>query len=310
MDLLSEIAANGYPTDYLVARVRGRRADLRAAAERMRRTGSEAVASDDAIWDALLIEFDWLRRQMNAGLRQVFAPVFTLFGIKTLVLCLRDRAAERQAAVEDLLRHELFADELRVALRRAPDAVSAVEAIAAAFGPVYGDARGLAEAYGEGGLREFEARLTRDFLQHVAAARLHPAVGRFFAAFIDLRNLMTLYKQLRWGFHDAAAFVPGGTLEPARLREAASRGDSAFLDACVREFAGDAVPALAASETALESRLLAHLTRMLRKAGREGDAVELLLDYLWSVYVEARNRSLRLHAGDVDSATLERELIA
>jgi ATP synthase (C/AC39) subunit len=310
MELLRDIAADGYPADYLVARVRGRRAALLAQGRRAGSSRLPTEASDAAIWDALLVEFDWLRRQMNRRLRRDFAPVFTLFVIKTLVLCLRNKAAERHAAVERLLRHDLFAEDLRDALVRAPDVLAAVAVLVEAFGALLGDARGLGAAHADGGLKGLETRLTRDYLQHVAAAPLRPAVHDFFAAFIDLRNVMTLYKHLRWGFHDAAAFVPGGTLQTPCLVDASASGDAACLDAFVREIAGGAAPVMAASEVALESRLLSCLTQRLRKAGREGDDVALILDYLWGVYVEARNRALRLHARGVDDAALERELIA
>jgi vacuolar-type H+-ATPase subunit C/Vma6 len=267
------------------------------------------IASDEAIWDALLTEFDWLRRQMNPRMRATFAPVFTLFGIKTLVLAVRSKAAERHASVERLMRHELFADDLREALVAAPDPGAAVAAIAGAFAPLLGDARGIAAAYAEGGVKAFESRLMRDFLASVAAARLHPAIRHFFESFVDLRNVMTLYKHLRWGIHDAAAFVAGGTLPVAHLVEASSRGDHAYLESCAGEFLGPAVAA-AAGEGSLESRLLSRLTRRLHKAGRQGDESDLVLDYVWSVYVQARNRALQLHAGDVDAGTLERELIS
>lgn len=310
MGLLREITADGYPTDYLAARVRGRLAGLRPALGRVPAAEDEGLSSDAAIWDALLQEFDWLRRQMNPALRLAFAPVFTLFAIKSLVICLRNRAAERSAAAAQLLRHDLFAPDLRDALLRARDVVAAVEALAAALGPVVGDPRGLAQAYAVGGLKEFETQLTRDFLQQLATARLLPAIRRFFEAFIDLRNLMTLYKQVRWGFEDPAALLAGGRLDPARLREAAARRDEAWLEARAQELAADSKPVLASTESALESRLLSHLTRELRQSARTGDATDLLLDYVWSLYVAARNRSLCLHAREVDRDLLEREFVA
>jgi vacuolar-type H+-ATPase subunit C/Vma6 len=310
MELLRDIPAEGYPTDYLVARVRARRAELLSRWRTVPGAPPAEPTSDESLWNELLAEFDWLRRQMNPRLRQHLAPVFTLFSVKTLVLCLRNKAARRHVAVERLLRHDLFADDLRDALVGAPDVGQAVAAVATAFGTVLGDERGLAAAYATGGLKEFEARLTRDYLVQVASARLHPAVHRFFVTFIDQRNLMTLYKQLRWGFQDSAAFVAGGTVATARLADAAVRGDTRCLDACVREIAGDAAPAMGGAEVALESRLLSALTLALRKAGRQGDEVEVVLDYLWEIYVHARNSALRLHAGHVDAATLERELIA
>lgn len=310
VDVLRDIEADGYPTDYLVARVRGRRARLRATEGPGHARQPVGPASDEAIWGALLDEFDWLRRQMNPGLRRTFAPVFALFAIKTLVLAVRNKAAERHSAVEHLLGHELFGEELRAALVGAPDAPAAVAATAAALAPTLGDSRGLVAAYAEGGLKAFESRLTRDFLTRVATSRQHPVIRRFFTAFIDLRNVMTLYKHLRWGFHDARAFLSGGGLAVEQFLEASSRGDRACLDACVRELAGTGVVVSASDEVALESLLLSQLTRRQHEAGRKGNDCALILDYLWSVYVQARNRALRLHAGDVDENVLARELIA
>lgn len=306
MELLRDIPSDGYPTDYLVARVRSRRAELLGRRPRAATPRPAEPMSDESIWSELLAEFDWLRTQMNPGLRRCLALVFTLFAIKTLVLCLRNKAAERHGTVGRLLGHDLFADQLRDALTAAPDVGSAVALVAQAFG----DARGLASAYAAGGLKEFESRLMRDFLARAVTAPAHPAVRRFFVAFIDQRNVMTLYKQLRWAFQDASAFVAGGTLETARLVEGAGRGDNACLDACVREVAGDEAPVAPATEVALESRLLSSMTRALRRSAREGDAVELVLDYVWEVYVHARNSALRLHAGNVDDVVLEQELIA
>jgi hypothetical protein len=110
--------------------------------------------------------------------------------------------------------------------------------------------------------------------------------------------------------HDAAAFVAGGTLPVARLAEASSRGDHACLESCAGKLMGPAAETTAAGEASLESRLLSSLTERLHRAGRRGDEFDLVLDYIWSVYVQARNRALRLHAGDVDAGTLGRELIS
>lgn len=306
---LRDIATDGYPTDYLAARVHARRAQLRGTTRVEAAARRADTTTDAAIWDALIAEFDWLRRQMRPRLRATFAPVFTLFGIKTLVLALRDKAAERRASVERLMGHELFAEELRRAVIRAPDAGTALAVMVDAFAPTLGNAPELADAYATGGLKGFETRLLRDFLAQVLEERLHRAIRRFFVEFIDLRNLVTLYKQQRWGLQDVAAYVPGGSLATARLVEAAASGEPAKLDVLVREITGERPPAPAAGEAALESRLLSHLSRELRTASGDGD-VELVLDYLWSVYVDARNRAVRLHAGAAGTAVLARELIA
>ena len=145
------------------------------------------------------------------------------------------------------------------------------------------------------------------------SAELFPCLGAihgFFVSLIDLRNVVTLYKHLRWGVDDAAAFIPGGTIEPIRLQQASANKDAAYLDALVRRIAGRAAPPLAASESALETVLLTSLTHQLRKTGGDSEGVGLILEYIWRVYVHARNGALLLHAGSLGANALERELIA
>jgi hypothetical protein len=310
MEPLREPALQGYPTDYLLARVRGRRAALMAQWQAVRARGRPAETSDEAVWEALLREYRWLREQMNPRLRQGLDPVFVLFELKTLVLCLRCVAARRRAEAERLLAHSQLADPLKMALLGASDVPSAISSIADAFAPVDADRVSLQRAYADAGLRGLEARLTRQYLDQLPGMKLRPVVRRFFASFVDLRNLMTLYKHLRWEIHDAAAFVPGGTIEVARLQHASAGKDSAALDGLVRAIAGRSAPPVAISEGALESILLGSLTRQLEKDARDGEDAGRLLEYAWRVYVNARNRAILLHASELAPALLDRELIA
>ena len=52
------------------------------------------------------------------------------------------------------------------------------------------------------------------------------------------------------------------------------------------------------------------MTHQLRKTGGDSEGVGLILDYVWRVYVHARNGALLLHAGSLGANALERELIA
>ena len=312
MELLRDIAGDGFPTDYVVARVRARRAaltrDWRAAAARK----APPAASDEAIWDGLLGEYAWLYAQLDERMRARLAPAFALFELKTLVLCLRNIDAGRREEVARLLRHSLLAEPVVRALRAAGDVRTALAALAGAAPATLGGSGALGDAYAKGGIKDVENRLVRRYLADAMKLRLTPPVRAFLVAFIDLRNLVTAYKRLRWEIADAEpAFIAGGSLAIARLAEAAAPGATAKLDALVREVAGRAAPPLAASEIALETVLLGHLAGRLREATREGGDVDLLLDYVWRLYVEARNRAVLLHAGgERDAAALARELIA
>ncbi|KPJ80315.1 MAG: hypothetical protein AMJ58_09005 [Gammaproteobacteria bacterium SG8_30] len=312
MELLRDIAKDGFPTDYLIARVRARRAavtrEWRAALARK----APPSTSDEAIWDGLLEEYAWLYGQMDARMRARLAPVLALFELKTLVLCLRNIDAGRREEVARLLEHSLLAEPVVSALRTAGDVRTALAALAEVAPSALGAGAGaLEDAYAKGGLKNVENRLVRAWLAQAVKGRLAPSVRAFLVAFIDLRNVVTVYKRLRWEIEDEEpAFIAGGSLLIERLAAASARGAMAQFDALVREVAGRDAPPLAASETALETVLLGHLAGRLREDAREGGDVAVLLDYLWRLYVAARNRALLLHADVQGTAMLERELIA
>jgi vacuolar-type H+-ATPase subunit C/Vma6 len=310
MELLRDPATDGFPTDYLLARIRGRRAALAADWRALRAHGLAPGTTDERIWEALLAEFEWLYGQMNRALRQRLAPVFELFELKTIVLCVRSKAAHRSSEIERLLARSLLAAPLQEALRHEPDVRSAVAAVTELAARGAAPVREAGSAYASHGLRGFEDGLMRGYLAQAAASRLHPVVRQFFAAFIDLRNVMILYKQLRWDVAEGAAFISGGTIEPSRFERALARREPAAVDDLVKQATGrGAVPA-AASEGALETVLLSSLTRRLRQAGRDSEDVGTILDYLWRTYVHARNLAVMFHGRELDAGTLERELIA
>jgi len=247
---------------------------------------------------------------MNRSLRKRFAPVFVLFELKTIVLCVRNKMLQRTAEVERLLERSLLSDRLQQALREPPDVRSTVAAVTESLAVVAERLRALDIAYAEGGLKGFENDLTRGYLAHAASTRMHPAIHGFFASFIDLRNLMILYKHLRWEIEEEAVFIPGGTLEPSRFVQAASRKEFAGLEAIAREATGLQDLPAAASEGALETVLLRCMTQQLQKASRACEDVGLILDYVWRSYVQARNLAVLHHAADLGPEALERELIA
>jgi hypothetical protein len=309
-ELLRDIASDGYPTDYLLARVRARRAAVTEEWSAIRASGLAADFTDDMIWERFLRELGWLRNQENRRLRARVDPLFGLFELKTVVLCLRNRAVQRNAEIARLLAASQLSDAVRRALMQESEVPAAVASIAVALEPVGDDARSLQRSYAEAGLKGFETRLTRNYLGCMHSARLHPSVREFFAAFVDLSNLMTLYKQLRWEVVDAGAFLPGGTIDVPRLQRIGADKDIAGLDLLVGQIAGREAPPLATAEGSLETILLGSLSRRIRSMSREDDPVGTVLDYAWRVYVHARNQSLLLHAAHLDYAGLEKELVA
>ena len=310
LKLLRDIDSPGFPNDYLITRIKARRAVLIASWNAARAHGLPPGTSDERIWEGLLNELEWLYGQMSRGLRERFASVFVLLELKTIVLCLRNKEAGRVSEIDTLLAHTSLADSVRQELRGRADVRSSITALietTAGALPGLGEA---ATAYADHGLRGFEDSLMRAYLAHTVASQLHPVIRQFLCAFIDLRNVMILYKQLRWGVEDAGAFIEGGTLELSRLRQLLATKEPNCWEELAKEATALKVVPTAASEGALETVLLTSLTQRLHQIGRDEHAVGLTLDYIWRIYVNARNLAVLCHASDLGEVTLERELIA
>jgi hypothetical protein len=304
------VPADGFPADYVVARVSGRRARLVTDWRQFLAAGRPSPASDEEVWAALLGEYGWLYRQMNSRLRRDLAPVLALFELKTIVLCLRNRAAQRIAEIDRLLEGSLLSENVQRALRHGTDVRSSIAELAKVLGAFMPQLAGVEAAYASEGLQGFERELNRGYLSFVMSSALHPAVRWFFQGFVDLRNVMILYKHVRWRIDGAAEFMPGGRLETSRLRVLADHKDPAALEALLAEVTGRAPEPLAVSEGTLESVLLGHMTRQLRERGRDDAPAGVILDYAWRVYAQARNLSVIAHGRQLDAALLERELVA
>jgi hypothetical protein len=272
--------------------------------------GLPAGLTDEAVWEELLHEHAWLRAQMDRRLRQYLDPVFVLFELKTIVLCLRCKSARRDAEVARLLADSQLPGALQRVLLSDADVPTVIADIGRRLGLGPPGQTSLQLAYANEGLKGFEARLTRSYLEVAGGAKLHPRVRSFLASFVDLRNVMILYKHLRWSVGDDAAFLAGGRTDVSLLQRASSSKDSQQLDLLVRRIAGRAAPPLATAESSLETILLGSLTSQLRSDVRDGDDVGAILEYAWRVYVHARNRAILLHAQGADAATIEKELIA
>src|SRR5208282_4010036 len=103
VEFLRKIDDRGYPTEYLLSRIRGRRAHLIAdwrplvmsasPVDRLALTRYGSIMTDDypeAIRQYLLKEFGWVYSQMNRTLRKIFRPFFLYTELSTIFICLRN----------------------------------------------------------------------------------------------------------------------------------------------------------------------------------------------------------------------------
>jgi hypothetical protein len=307
--LLEQPAGEGYPAEYLLARIRGRRAKLIAA--RLAPVAGELPVpggmTATAAREQLRAEFCWVYRQMNDELRQTFAPLFFWFELRTILLALRFRRAGERGKAVRLLSASLLAEPVRQALTEEGDPARLIDELAGLLATVAEPCRGLGDICRQQGWKYFEQGLVTCCLERMPGPPVHPLLREFFRALIDLRNLVTLAKQLRWQLKGPSAFIRGGELATTRLEKAREEGTPEGLAALLGSLPGmGAVPAVPGNP---EPLLLGWLTRKLRALGRDPLGIGLVLDYLWNCSVEARRLGLLFHGQALDRETMAAELI-
>lgn len=301
----------GYPTDYLVARICGRRSLMLRNWEALLMTPKPALpakyaergvgGSEEAVARALRWELWWVARQMDGWLREIFHPVYIYFELGTIFTCIRYKALkETEEAVEIILAKSIISPALKESIRRADSQAAAMEIAVEAFRARSEAYRGIARARRPA---DAEQRLTDTFLKEAAANAPHPVIRGFFRIVIDMRNLISAYKRLRWGIEIAPPLIEGGNIEISRLKGIASE---AALISAARRLTG-----LAAKRPSdVEGLFLRRLLVYSKEAARGVGAVGVVLDYLLRCHNEARNLGLILTGQTLDRELLRSELVS
>ncbi|OGW39790.1 MAG: hypothetical protein A2010_06040 [Nitrospirae bacterium GWD2_57_9] len=315
-ELLQTLPDRGYPAEYLLSRIRGRRSRLIPEWKSLvfetavqdylssaRYQGFVKDRSADTIWKNLVREYRWVYGQMNGKLRDAFRPFFLYTELRTLFICLRNLKEKNPDRTADLLSVSLLSDGIKNILSTSPDAASAIQTIEARFPFFSGGKTGLTETFEADGLRAVEQRMTGSVLAAIIRARLHPIMRSFFARLIDARNILTLYKSLRLAQRSAPPLLPGGSLPEGRLRETVAREEIFGICTLVRDFSG--VKIETPEPTRVEIALYKGITAYLKKEGREPFGAGPILDYLWKCSLEVMNLNVLIAGKD-----LERDLVA
>lgn len=329
MELLRKIENRGYPTDYLLSRIRGRRAymitDWRPFLtasdpfELLSSTYYKDLITDskaETIWRRLLREYNWVYFQMNRGLQNIFRPFFQFSELKTIFFSLRYKAGKEDRKMEELLNFSLLSDEFKDILKNSENIPSAIEGIEYFFTSISDRFKGVKEISLKEGLKDVERRLTNIYLEYMIDSRLHPVIKDFFIHIVDLRNIITLYKYLLWEIKEAPSFISGGSISTERFVQVIDKRDIFEIGAIIKRLTG-IKPALEVSNRGIEgtdalnieNSLLRWIRRFMIRVGRDPSGIGLLMDYLWRCYIEAKNLSIILNGRDIDRETITAELI-
>lgn len=286
-DLLQKPKSEGFPVDFIFARLRGKRVDLKNGVEhRLRHHDSDS-------WQRVQKDLSWLFEMMTTGLRTSFAPCFVLFEIRTLHLMLRAIAGQDERLLEKVTADSLLSRELLDKVPGCKNTQALVGVLEAWLDELVPGRSRLLEALERGGNRQVEEVLTDNLLLSCAEnSRIGPVVA-FVADQIDRRNLLTAARCLRWELEELLLLNGGGAIS-RQLRTALRRHGRAGLEDAIHHFGGESGVDVAL----LETFWLRKVGRRIEEAGRDPLSPALVIDWLWRRYQLFRLSGLRRWGGE------------
>jgi len=303
INLLEVPEIEGYPTDYLIARIKGKRASLILLMDKptivtspleylqgTRYRGFIKEYSKDGVWYLLWSEYRWIYRQMNRGLREEFYYLFVYLELKRLIMCLRYRSQEGgEERVRSLLLFSLLLREIKKALieEDLPDIITALE---------YRGITGLKEAFSERGLPGVEGRLMDWFFDRVSSIKIHPLIRWFFTYVIDSINIVTLFKYLTWHIDDLPLFIRHGSLTEERLSRIWNQKKIETIILLLQGLTGILLDKVTGSN--IGAVIKDGLIRKTAKIRREGSDEGLLLDYIIRLSHEVEEIGLFIYGNE------------
>lgn len=314
--LFESVRDMGLPLEYILSRIRARRAALISDWEPLLSgtyffegppPGQRSPhASGEAAWEYLVNEYRWIYSQMNAGLRSLFELFFLYTELRTIFIRLRQIKAGRSEAAEWLLSKSLLSQGIKSVLRNARDIQDAAEKIERSFATMADSFAGLSQAVIQGGLKRFEQQLANTYLEYASAAAPHPVIKDFFERIINARNIISLYKCLMMNKVSMPVFISGGAIPETVFQEILDMNDMSRLISIVKEEAG-----IDASRTGtdIETIMYRGITKRLRKAGRDPLGFGVILDYLWRCSIEVMNLGVIFHGKGLGRDVIAAEIV-
>jgi vacuolar-type H+-ATPase subunit C/Vma6 len=320
MDLLLNPGDTGYPTEYLLSRIKGRRSwliknwkplvheqELFLSTSPLKQGVLRASIAPDRIWAELTREYRWVYGQMNLQLRTIFYPYFLYAELRNICICLRHLRDKKEGPIDEVLGTSLLSDEVKGVFVRSSDLAEAVAGVERLFSTLSKKFAGLSVVEQEEGLRGVEQRLIETYLAVMVGSTLHPLLRKFFSRLVDARNIMSIYKYLRLEHTELPPVLPGGTIAPEKLHELAAKDDIVAVGPMVRVLTGIKVER--PEPTMVELALYKGMTRWLRTEGREPFGAGPILDYLWRCSIEAMNLSVLYQGKDLERDVVSAELV-
>jgi vacuolar-type H+-ATPase subunit C/Vma6 len=319
-ELLEKGRDRGYPSDYILSRIRGRKARFiqdwkpfvasPSPLEHLPEGHYQRIVRDrtpEGIWRALLIEYQWVYHQMNERLREIFGPYFLYTELRTVFICLRNLKEMKRAAVKEMLSVSILSDKIRKILTGSTDELAAARAMEEKLLDFSGHFNGIAEILHQKGLTGFEHELTERYLSVIVRSDIHPVLQTFFTRLIDARNILSLAKLVKMNTSAEHPFISGGGIATATLQQLLASKNRQGIEKILKDFSGEVDVSF--DLVKLEASLYRGISRSLVKGGRDILGIGPVLEYLWRCSIEAMNLSVLAYGHELERDIVAAELV-
>lgn len=320
MKLIDILENGGYPTEYLLARLRGRRTKAFSAwdeiifhadpSDYLLKTQygefTEKYAAE-GVWIQLLREYQWVYRQMNNTVKYTFIPFFSFCEIQTLLACLRYKSEKDTGGqIGHLLTFSLLSHEIKEILISKEDLPETVKALDNYILDDVERAGHLSHTLSTQGMTGVEQGLTALFFEKLEPEAIHPVLCIFFSFMVDALNLISLYKHIRWGIEAPLQLKSGGKIRSSGMNKILLERDMEAVTRLIKKMTGKELEDQ--KMTRIEHMLYDSLTNRIHTAARDEPETGFILHYLWSVYMEVQNLSIILRGKHMERDVLREEL--
>ncbi len=328
-NLLQGWEYEGFPIEYILARIRGKRTGLivgygdilysQLPYESLRATDYSPYLIHEDIEYAVnrLMEAERRRlfRLADYDLKAVLEPVLMFFELENLKTVLRGKANNyEKAVIEASLGPTILRRKILNRLIDAEDIHSCINAMIEFIPEIEKPLREAIPLYKEKeDLFLIELNLEKGLLEYVIGhiSKRDRALRAFFEFNIDYRNLRTAFKLMNWNIRKyEQSYVNGGRLKSGILRRVANSKD--FYDALSnlegihmwRYIRG------AGLYLEIENRLDDYSLIFFKRLSREPSGIGLIVGYLWRRHIEAKALRLIFHGMrlGLEKGEIEREV--
>lgn len=282
MSILQTIKNNEYPEEYLITKLKSRLTEKRF----------DNIFSEKALQIAVIEEMKWLFYQMNSKLRKIFSKVFIYFELKTIFSALRFKLGGTGFS-EELLTPSLLSSEVKDCIAKNEDILDVVTSISRIFREEALIQPPVEETFLNGGLKSFERQFVKSFLECAVKKNKEKVLEVFFKFKIDERNIISVYKILKWNIETAPELIDGGEVNILEFHKILEKKNIDDVFMVLKILTGIDVDG-----EHLEDLLNEGFTNKLKKMTKNIFGRLLIVEYIWKLQMEAlESRKIMISQG-------------